>query len=108
MLNTFATGLHYADVQLVKPYDMMELCTDERDLKPENPELDELGNLKIYDFGQIIHEHCQNDDEHESVLCFQVLAAGHDGKKADAWSIGVILYALLAGFMAFDECTISR
>nr|UFP37825.1 CIPK10 [Lonicera japonica] len=82
-----------------------------RDLKPENLLLDDVGNLKVTDFGlSAFTEHLRQDGLlHTSCgtpayVAPEVIGKkGYDGAKADIWSCGVILYVLLAGFLPFQD-----
>lgn len=88
-----------------------------RDLKPENLLIDETtGELKITDFGlsamkgastteELLHTQCGSPN-----YCAPEIIArhkeGYNGTKVDAWSCGIILFALLTGFLPFyDENT---
>lgn len=82
-----------------------------RDLKPENLLLDENENLKVSDFGLsalpeqnrqdgLLHTQCGTP---AYVAPEVVRKRGYNGFKADTWSCGVILYALLAGFLPFQH-----
>jgi serine/threonine protein kinase len=84
--------------------------------------LDIDGNIKISDFGlatlyigdataegstnrtELLHTTCGTPN----YVAPEVLSnQGYDGRYADIWSIGVILYVLLAGFLPFEEKTIA-
>ncbi|AET41617.1 putative serine/threonine protein kinase KIN4 Ecym_8339 [Eremothecium cymbalariae DBVPG len=80
-----------------------------RDLKLENLLLDEHENLMITDFG-FVNEFHKNDLMKTSCgsPCYAapelvVTARPYEARKADVWSCGVILYAMLAGYLPWDD-----
>lgn len=86
-----------------------------RDIKPENVLLDENQNLKLIDFGL-----CAKPDggmkSHLYTSCGSPTYAAPElimgdkylGSEIDIWSLGVLLYALLCGFLPFDDSRIEN
>ncbi|KAJ3430111.1 protein kinase [Anaeramoeba flamelloides] len=84
-----------------------------RDLKPENLLLDEHKNVKVGDFGMakimaknsLLETSCGSPHYASPEV---IRGISYDGRKSDVWSCGVILYALLCGYLPFDDPNYSR
>ncbi len=79
-----------------------------RDLKPENLLLDSNKNIKIVDFGL---SNTYKKGETLITACGSPCYAAPEmiaglpylGPRVDTWSCGVIMYALLCGFLPFED-----
>jgi 5'-AMP-activated protein kinase catalytic alpha subunit len=83
-----------------------------RDIKLDNILLDEHNEPTICDFGvsrrmadgEVIHEQCGTP----AYIAPEVITdEGYSGLKADVWSLGIMLFAMLIGKMPFKGSTIS-
>ena len=79
-----------------------------RDLKPENLLLDRDHNIKVADFGMAVwqgaNDMLQTACGSPHYAAPEVIAGrAYDGTASDIWSCGVILFALLAGRLPFDD-----
>ncbi|CAL1271388.1 unnamed protein product [Larinioides sclopetarius] len=86
-----------------------------RDLKPENLLLDNEQNLKLIDFGLCAKPKSGMQQQLETCCGSPAYAApelitgdNYNGNKVDIWSMGVLLYALLCGFLPFDDENVTK
>ncbi|KAH8695063.1 putative serine/threonine protein kinase [Talaromyces proteolyticus] len=84
-----------------------------RDLKPENILLDSKHNIKLADFGMAALQpagHWLNTSCGSPHYAAPEIIYGrrYRGDKADIWSCGIILFALLTGFLPFDGGDLSN
>ncbi|XP_068127412.1 maternal embryonic leucine zipper kinase isoform X2 [Hyperolius riggenbachi] len=81
-----------------------------RDLKPENLLIDEDHNLKLIDFGLCAKPKGGMDYQLMTCCGSPAYAApeliqgkAYIGSEADIWSMGVLMYALMCGYLPFDD-----
>lgn len=79
-----------------------------RDLKPENILLDKYDNIRLIDFG--LSNQFSKSSPNLNTACGSPAYAAPEmiqgypyTKSADIWSAGVILYAMVAGTLPFDD-----
>lgn len=85
-----------------------ELGIVHRDLKPENLLLDHEKNIKLVDFGL---SNTYSPGKTLSTACGSPCYAAPEmiagleyfGAKVDVWSCGVILYAMICGYLPFED-----
>ncbi|XP_050572509.1 maternal embryonic leucine zipper kinase-like [Cygnus atratus] len=89
---------------------LLETILRHMENKEENLLIDEEHNLKLIDFG-LCAKPKGGLDYHLNTCCGSPAYAAPEliqgkayiGSEADIWSMGVLLYALLCGFLPFDD-----
>jgi 5'-AMP-activated protein kinase catalytic alpha subunit len=84
-----------------------------RDIKPENILLDQNHDIKLIDFG--LGKIYQKGEELKTACgspCYaapeMVARMEYHGEKIDTWSSGITLFAMVCGFLPFDDENLTK
>jgi serine/threonine protein kinase len=104
---------YFAQLVSVLEYLHFELKVAHRDLKCENVLLDRYNNIRVIDFG--LSNQFTDVNPKLSTACGSPAYAAPEMVKgnaytqaADIWSAGVLLFAIVAGYLPFDDDNIQR
>uniref|UniRef100_A0A8C9H7A3 Non-specific serine/threonine protein kinase n=1 Tax=Piliocolobus tephrosceles TaxID=591936 RepID=A0A8C9H7A3_9PRIM len=105
-VNEKSAKFYMCEIILALQY-LHELNIIYRDLKPENVLIDEQGHIKLTDFG-LSKEGITGSNSAKSLcgtpeyLAPEIIDKTGHGKAVDWWSLGIMLYEMLAGSLPFS------
>jgi len=108
-LDESATRFYAAEVILALQYIHEELEIIHRDIKPENVMFSADGHIKLTDFGlakstQKTYSLCGTPE----YVAPEIILGGGYGTEVDWWSLGCLLYQMVAGCTPFSKSTLSQ